>query len=302
MPHLHRSPLALAAALSLTLVAAPAWSQAAAGNPVNGKALFEDTSAASGNNTIGSCTNCHSSVQERRAKISGNTALSPAMSYETTISRLGAAIGNVGGMAQFKVLSGEDIADLAAYIADTPKASATSLTFTATAVNTMSAAQSVRITAPVAGNGALRITSIAIAGTGAAKFSRTYSCDNKTFAAAESCDIGVTFSPNDTAAANPVLTVTMNEGASTTAITRSIRPYSAAWTAASVVARGRIEYVPPFDQLRAGVVCAGIAMSTRPSCNCRAPSSIACSEEAHAELIATYGPFRPKALLNRSVK
>ena len=49
-----------------------------------------------------------------------------------------------------------------------------------------------------------------IAGTGAAKFTRTYSCDNKTFAAAEFCDIAVTFSPNDTAAANPVLTVTMN--------------------------------------------------------------------------------------------
>lgn len=221
MPHLHPSPLALAAALSLTLVAAPAWAQSTP-NPVNGKALFEDTGLASGNNTIGSCTNCHSSVQERRAKISGNTALSPAMSYETTISRLGAAIGNVGGMAQFKVLSGEDIADLAAYIADTPKASATSLTFTATAVNTISAVQSVRITAPVAANGALRITNIAIAGTGAAKFTRTYSCDNKTFAAAESCDIGVTFSPNDTAAANPVLTVTMNEGASTTPITRRV--------------------------------------------------------------------------------
>ena len=40
-----------------------------------------------------------------------------------------------------------------------------------------------------------------------------------------------------------------------------------------------------------------IAMSTCPSCSARAPSNMACSDDAQAELMARNGPVRPKALL-----
>lgn len=214
-------PLLLAAA-TLSL-ASPVWAQTTEDSPVNGKALFEDTPGASQISTLtSSCINCHTSIQERRAAVSGSNAMSPAITFDLAMTRFTRALQDQPSMAQFKQLSEDQVRDIGAYIADTPSLNATELTFTATAANTISAAQAVTLKAPAAPLAALVITNIAIAGTGAANFTPTHTCDNKTFAAGESCTLEVRYSPRDTTASNPVLTLTMKEGASGTAFTRRV--------------------------------------------------------------------------------
>lgn len=197
-------------------------------NAVSGRDLYADTPNESGNTQLtSSCNNCHD-VQSRRARIAGNgtpvAGQAPAITYDQAMTRLSYALNNVPSMSQFRTgLSGQQIQDIGAYLADTPKVNVTTLSFTATAVNTMSAAQTVTITAPTSEATAVTLRSTtAIAGTGAGKFSRTYNCDNVAIAPGASCSFQVTFSPQDTTFANPVLNITLNQGASSTAISRRV--------------------------------------------------------------------------------
>ena len=213
MPPTIRNRVAFAVLSAASLGMAPAWAQTS-GDPVRGKQLFEDTPGTSGLNTLGSCTNCHASIQDRRASVSGSATQSPAISFETAMNKFGAALGR-SQMQQFTALSVDDRGAIAAYIADTPKADVTALTFTATAINTTTASQTIKVTSPLAPLGTLVISKIEIAGTGVANFGRTFECDAKTFTTpGSSCTFSVYYSPKTTAASNPVVTITMKEGSS----------------------------------------------------------------------------------------
>ncbi|MET0350239.1 MAG: c-type cytochrome [Rhizobacter sp.] len=216
-----RSTFASATLLALAAAASPAWAQAT-GDVARGKQLFDDTAGASGISTFTSaCSGCHNSVQNRRIAVGGSATaqIEPDAAY-TAIVR---AIGSVSQMTQFNALDADDVRDLAAYIADTAHVNKTALTFSSTGVNTASTAQTVTIKAPTLPVAALTIRNIAIAGTGVGNFTRTFTCDSKTFAAAESCTFTVNYDPRDATASNPVLTITMRDGASGTDYNRRVQ-------------------------------------------------------------------------------
>ena len=220
-----------AALACLALWAAPSVAQTS-GDPVVGKRLFEDTGNESGVPQLGSCTNCHT-AQERRNRIAtGSSSSSPiftAVTFERAQSRLGAAIGsNLGGvMGQFNQLSGEQIANIAAYLADTPKTSTAQLSFSASAINTNTLSQSVDLSNSIT-NGALIITGVAITGSGAARFTSTSdTCNTQTLAAStllttNSCRVSVRFSAPDTATYTASLNLTMRVNGSMTTFTRAV--------------------------------------------------------------------------------
>lgn len=223
--------LAGAALACLALWAAPSVAQTS-GDPASGKRLFEDTPGESGVAQLGSCTNCHS-VHDRRNRIAtGSTSATPiftAVTFEQAMSRFGAAIGgNYGGvMGQFSQLSTEQINDIAAYLADTPKTSVAQLAFTATAVNTNTLSQPVDLSNAIT-SGTLTITGVTITGSGAARFTSTDdSCNTQTLAASSlltptTCRVSVRFSAPDTAAYSASLNLAMRVQGSGTTFTRAV--------------------------------------------------------------------------------
>jgi cytochrome c553 len=235
MNFLERIPtrwLLTAAALAcLFLWAGPGWAQTT-GDPVAGRLLFEDTPGETGQSQLGSCTNCHS-IHDRRNRIAGvgNTATPPftAVSFNSATNRFGVAIaGNyAGAMGQFSVLDNDQFRDIAAYIADTPKTSVADLDFTATAINTNTLSQHIDLTNAQT-SGTLTITSVAISGSGAARFNATAdTCTSQTIAAstamtASSCRVSVRFSAPNTAAYTANLTLTMRVQGSMTTFTRVV--------------------------------------------------------------------------------
>ena len=221
MHHALRSTFASATLLALAAAASPAWAQAA-GDVARGKLLFEDTAATSGVSTLtSSCTGCHQTVQNRRIAVGGSATaqIEPDTAY-TDIVR---AIGSVSQMTQFNALDADDVRDLAAYIADTAHVDKTTLTFTSSGVNTAAAAQTVTLKSPTAPFAPLIVRSIAIAGTGVGNFTRTFTCDSKTFTAGESCTFSVTYDPRDNVNSNPVLTVTLRDGTTGTDYNRRVQ-------------------------------------------------------------------------------
>jgi cytochrome c553 len=194
-------------------------------DPLAGRELFEDTLTASGlQNLTGPCISCHQTIQNRRTKIGGSPWAD--ISFDTAMTRFVQAVQNQPPMNQFAQLSGQQARDIAAYIADTPKtvpASDSQLDFSASAVNTMTAAQNVELQHAVATAENLTVVSIDITGTGAARFSRTMQCDNAVIAPAQSCTLAVTFSPLDTTAVAPSLRFTLRQGTSTAAFERTVK-------------------------------------------------------------------------------
>ncbi len=224
--------LAAAALACLALWAAPSVAQTS-GDPVSGQRLFTDTSNESGVGTLGNCTNCHN-AQERRNRIAtGSTSSTPiftAVTFDRALNRFGAAIGgNFGGvMGQFNQLSSEQIGNIAAYLADTPKTSAAQLSFTTSSINNNTLpAQSVDLTNAIT-SGTLTITGVTITGSGAARFtSSSDTCNTQTLAAstlltATSCRVSVRFTAPDTAAYTASLNLTMRVGGSMTTFTRAV--------------------------------------------------------------------------------
>lgn len=197
-------------------------SAAAQDSAVNGKALFDDTPGASGISTLtASCINCHGSVQNRRIAIGGSAFADIA--FDTAMTRFVQAVQNQPQMAQFGALSTQQARDIAAYIADTPKTSASQLSFAPGAINTVSTAQSVDLTAAVATTESLQVTDVAISGAGAARFNRSSdTCLSQTLAPGASCRVSVTFSAPDTNNHMAVLTLTVRQGASATSFTRTV--------------------------------------------------------------------------------
>ncbi|TXC66870.1 cytochrome c [Piscinibacter aquaticus] len=106
-------------ALASALLGAPAFAQTPAGDALRGKALFDNPAQASGNNGLMTCSSCHGSVEARRATISQNTggAYDPYANIEfgTAMTRLVAALQGQQAMAAFRVLTAQQVSDIAAY-------------------------------------------------------------------------------------------------------------------------------------------------------------------------------------------
>lgn len=212
------------AAIALTaMLALPAAAQTA-DDPVAGRALFDNTMAETGRTFSANCSGCHS-VQSRRAMLSGSNDAMAAIAFDDALGALvGAITGGVAAMAQFNnVLTLQQVRDLSAYIADTPRTSATALDFSASAVNTPSAAQDVDLRHAVATDETLEVVSVAISGSGAARFTRTSdTCDAQTLVAGASCRVSLSFSSPDTQGRTASLDFTLRQGASSTTFTRSV--------------------------------------------------------------------------------
>lgn len=219
MPAVRFLPFALAA----SLLAAPAFAQTPTGDAVRGKALFDNPAQASGNNGLATCASCHGSVEARRAVISQNTggASDPYanIEFEAAMTRLVAALQGQQAMAAFRVLTAQQVADIAAYLADTPKTNPpheTQLNFT-TANNSFSSAQPITLTHARATTENLVVTDVAVVGSGANQFviGNRAACAGVTLRAGENCQINVTYSPTTNAAASAELVLTMRQGPST---------------------------------------------------------------------------------------
>jgi cytochrome c553 len=218
-------PTLAALALSVLAFAAPAQ---AADDPVNGRALFENTPGTSGKAGITmSCPACHGSVQDRRSAISaasGNGAdINADISFDAAMTRFTQALTNQPDMRQFQALDLQQVRNIAAYLADTPKTTPTSesqLNFSA-ALNGNSAAQTVTLKHSTAVNENLLVTSVAAVGTGAANFVLAKSgCEGVTLTPANTCSITVTYAPTNSTVSTPALVFTMKQGASTTTFER----------------------------------------------------------------------------------
>lgn len=217
--HLPLSPVLL----GLTLLASAAQAQTA-DNPVTGKSLFENTGVASSHPNLPTCTSCHNSVENRRSTISVNTggAADPYadISFDTAMTRFTAAIANQGGMRQFQVLTAQQVRDIAAYLADTPKTtppSETQLNFSA-ALNGNSAAQTVTLKHATTAAENLSVKGVTLEGSGAGQFllgNPAVSClAAPALAPAQSCAVNVTYVPTSSGAASAELVFRMSQGTS----------------------------------------------------------------------------------------
>jgi cytochrome c553 len=226
--------------LSLSMLGSSALAQTASGNAVPGKALFDNPATASGNPGLPTCASCHGSVEARRSVISQNSggAADPYadISFEAAITRFTQALQNQQSMAAFRVLTAQQVYDIAAYLADTPKTnpvSETQLNFTA-ANNAFSTAQTVTLTHARATSENLVITDVAVFGAGASQFvvGNAAQCEGVTLQPGTSCQINVTYSPTTNAAATAELVLTMRQGPSTNPTFERVLPLSGSIAAA----------------------------------------------------------------------
>ncbi len=203
------------ALLCVLLWAAPSWAQSSA-DPVAGQLLYTDTpNQGVPTSVTNSCTNCHGAVQNRRKAIGGSDFAD--ISFDTALNHFGQAIGSRAPMAQYKVLSESQVADIAAYIADTPKlrsaelSDTNTLAFSATAVGS-AVTKTLSIKHSVATTDNLQITKIDLGtGTGTTQFTSTGGCLT-TLAPAGECSFSVTFTPTTASAESRSLTVSLKQG------------------------------------------------------------------------------------------
>jgi hypothetical protein len=120
-----------------------------------------------------------------------------------------------GQMGQYSRLDQQQIHDIAAYIADTPKVTSTDLTaantlpFVATAVgNAVTKTITIRHSVATASN--LTITGVTLSG-GASGFTRTSACNGTVRAPAGTCTFSVTYTPTSTTTESRTLTVALQQ-------------------------------------------------------------------------------------------
>lgn len=204
------------------VVVSGAASPALAQDAVQGRRLFVDTINTTRLTTLtGNCTSCHGSVENRRIKIGGSryAEISPALASD----RFRVAVASVSAMQQFEALTAEQVQDLAAYLADTPRVSEAQLDFTATAVNTVTAPKSVQLVHAVATVKTLRVVGVAVEGLEAARFSRSADgCDGQTLAPSGTCAVSVQFAARDNTGRSASVVFTLQESGSSDTFTRSV--------------------------------------------------------------------------------
>jgi hypothetical protein len=209
--------LAGAALACLALWAAPSSAQTTPDAKV-GQPLFEDTpNMAPDANLTHTCVNCHTNVQDRRKKISGDSTAAGGfanISYDTALGLFGNAIATQAKMSEFKALDLEQVQNIAAYLADTPKVTATDLSALnvlpfSSAASGASVTKTLTLHHSVATTDNLQITGITLAGSPA--FTRSNSCGS-TLAPAGTCTFSVTYKPTNVGVDSGTLTVALKQG------------------------------------------------------------------------------------------
>ncbi|MGY4830901.1 hypothetical protein ACVNIS_20180 [Sphaerotilaceae bacterium SBD11-9] len=214
--------LAGAALACLALWAAPSSAQSTP-DPVAGRTLFNDTVNATNLPLTGPCVSCHSpDVSNRRTAIGGSAFAD--ISYATAYARFTSAMSRIGVMNQFSDLDVQQVADIAAYIADTPKVTAAEMTTTngnalafAAAASGVSVPKNLTLQHSVATTANLQITSITL--TGSPAFTRGSGCGS-TLAPASNCSFSVTYRPTSVSTDSATLTFSLRQG--TTNFTRAV--------------------------------------------------------------------------------
>ena len=190
-------------------------------DPVNGKALYENTRTVSGVQAITmSCPACHGDIQTHRALIATRAGLDGGayadINFDTALTRFTQAMQVQAGMNQFQALSDQQKRNLAAYLGDTPETAPendSQLTFTATAINTTPAAQPVVLKHAITTATNLQVVSVQVAGTEAGNFSVTQQCVGMLTPGSE-CTASVTYSPRNANISTPDLVFTLRQGTS----------------------------------------------------------------------------------------
>ncbi len=198
-----------------TLLLATSAAAAQAGDAASGRLLFELTPEATGNAALQRCRDCHVSanaaldpVAERRRVIGGNefAAITPDLAR----TRLAAAVLNEPQMAPFKTtLSTQNLDDLAAYIADTPKASVDTLALSAPAVLGSDSAF-FTLTHSTATTFPLLVNSVTVTGSDAGAFVAS-GCQGQTLAAGNQCTVQVQFTAADTVRKNGQVVISLRQ-------------------------------------------------------------------------------------------
>lgn len=214
----------LPAALLLGLLANAAMAQTPSGDAVRGKPLFENTPTASGKTGItANCISCHGSVENRRSTISANSggAADPYadVSFDMAMTRFTQALQNQAAMRMFQALDAQQVWDIAAYLADTPKtnpASGTQINLS-TALNTSTPARTITLTHARATSENLLVSGVALSGSGAAGFvlGNRQNCEGVTLTPGQSCSVTVTYAPASNGISDADLVLTLRQGVAT---------------------------------------------------------------------------------------
>lgn len=224
----------LPAALALSALAPSALAQTPSGDAVRGRPLFENTPTASGKAGItANCVSCHGSVESRRSTISANSggAADPYadITFDMAMTRFALALQNQAAMRMFQALDAQQVWDIAAYLADTPKTnppSETQITLT-TAINTSTPARAVTLTHARATTDNLVVSSVALVGAGAGSFvlGNRLGCEGVTLTPGQSCSVNVTYAPTTNSASDAELVLTMKQGAGTNPNFERVLPF-----------------------------------------------------------------------------
>ena len=183
-----------------------------AANLARGKSLYTSTPNITGFQ-LSNCANagCHTPDPTANIKLNSKCTTSVATCAAAIMA---ASHGVVPEMAIFSNLSATDTADIAAYIVN-PNApallgvSASSLTFSATAVNASAPAQTLTVNNNGLAN--LTVTSAALAGTDPGDFTATNNC-TATVIPGNTCTISVGFKPTASGARSATLAIASNGG------------------------------------------------------------------------------------------
>lgn len=213
--------LAASRALQALLLAATA----AAGGPVQaqsadvarGRLLYEQTPEATGIASLQRCRDCHTNaftnaaldpVVERRRVIGGSefAVITPALAR----TRLGTVGLSQPEMAPFKsTLGAQDLDDLAAYIADTPRTSVDTLELSAPAVQGTDSGF-FTLTHSTATAFPLVVNSVTVSGSGAGAFVAS-GCSGQTLSAGNQCTVQVQFTAASTARKNGQVVISLRQ-------------------------------------------------------------------------------------------
>lgn len=209
--------------LSLTvLLATPAL---AVDDPLAGRTLFNNTPSSGKAGITLSCPACHGSVEDRRAHISGVGDPYADISFDQAMTFFARALQNQSAMQQFRALDVQQVRNIAAYLADTPEitpASDTTMSFTTTAINTVSAAQTLTIRHAVATSETLTIVGVAAVGPEAGNFTVQPACNGLVLQPAGTCSLNVSYSPRNANVSTPDLVVTLKQGTSAVQFERAL--------------------------------------------------------------------------------
>jgi cytochrome c553 len=176
--------------LPCLLLAALASAAQAQTDPVTGKSLFEN-----GTGAVQACVTCHFNVENRRDAIDPGGDLD----FDLVLARFLAAItANPAQMGQYNSgLTAQQKNDIAAYIADVPKARPNRVEFTVGNTGVETPPSTITFSNAVTAASSLTLGAIGISGANAADFriktAGTNCSNNLVLPAGQSCTVAVSF-------------------------------------------------------------------------------------------------------------